>query len=98
LPKLRLCGLQILVGNIDLLFHGVQLRILEYFPPIATETLLVRLGGFPIASLFKSWRNFDWRALVPGANRTTGQQEHTGKTDGRYIVPPDSNLCLRIAR
>ncbi|PYV73705.1 MAG: hypothetical protein DMG96_22275, partial [Acidobacteria bacterium] len=86
------------VGNIDLLFQSVQLRILEYFPPIATEILLVRLGSFPIASLFVSGRHFDWRALVPGANGTTGKQEHTGKREGRYTVPADSNLCLRIAR
>src|SRR5260370_27649452 len=95
---LGLCGLQVLVRYSDLLFQSVQLRILEYFPPVAPEPQLVGLSSLPIARLLISWRRCYGRAHVLGADRTTCKQQHTGQTDGRHSLPAVSNICLRSPR
>src|SRR5208283_2904304 len=41
-------GGDVLVGNDDLVFQGVQLRVVEYLPPAALEQGVARLGGFPV--------------------------------------------------
>src|SRR5260370_37193091 len=68
---LGLCGLQVLVRYSDLLFQSVQLRILEYFPPVAPETQLVGLSSLPIARLLISWRRCYRRWRAPWGDPTT---------------------------
>jgi len=41
-----------LVGDVDLGFEGVQLRVLKYLPPVAAEMLVAWLGRLPIADFF----------------------------------------------
>src|SRR5450432_768456 len=95
---LRLCRLDVLVGNIHLLFQGIQLRVLKYFPPIASKAQLVRLGSFPIACFFISRRNFGWRAVVFGAHCTAGKKEHAGDTDDHHALNAGPKMSFRVAQ
>src|SRR5260370_41419704 len=101
---LRLCCLQVLVGDIYLFFQSTQLRVVEYFPPVAPETYFVRLGSFPVAGLFiclwrflVSRRNFDLRAVILGADGTAGKQEHASHKDCRQTITADSGFSFCIA-
>jgi hypothetical protein len=60
-----------LVGDVDLRFEGIELRILKNFPPVAAQILVIWLGRFPIAYLFINWRNFCSRALIFRSDGTT---------------------------
>ena len=46
--KSFLRGFQVLVGDINLRFQCIQLRVFVNFPPIALRDLIARLYGFPI--------------------------------------------------
>src|SRR5467141_4945147 len=83
-------GLQVLVGDVDLSFEGIELRILKNFPPVAAEILVIRLGRFPIAHLFVDWRNLCGRALIFWSNRASGQLErsdHEQNHPSRCLTP-----------
>ena len=41
------CG-DILVRDVDLLFEGVELRVLEYLPPRSANNGFLRLCNFPV--------------------------------------------------
>src|SRR6266851_6359457 len=40
---LSLGRLQVLVGDVDLSFEGIELKILKHFPPVTAEILIIRL-------------------------------------------------------
>jgi hypothetical protein len=89
---LRFCGLKVLVGNVDLQFQGVQLRVIEYFPPIATETLFAGLSSLPVADFFIARWNFDRRPMIFRTYGTTSEQKRASETNGRDPIFPDSIL------
>src|SRR5260370_36856075 len=68
---------QVWVGDVELLFECIELRILKNFPPVTAEILIIRLGRFPIAHLFIGWWNFRCRAMIFRSNRTSGQLEYS---------------------
>ncbi len=49
----RLGHLQILIGNRNLFFQRIELRITEDFPPLSTIDLVAGLGGLPTVDFFK---------------------------------------------
>jgi hypothetical protein len=65
---LGLSRLQVLVGDVDLSFEGIELRILKNFPPVAGEILIIRLGRFPISYLFKGGRNLRCGTFIIWSN------------------------------
>ena len=52
LAELRLCGFQILVGDINLFFKRIQLRILKNLPPLSARDLIVGLSRLPVRRHF----------------------------------------------
>src|SRR5271156_4986865 len=68
-------GLQVLVGDVDLLLQGVQLPILKNLPPIAAEILIVGLSRFPILNLFIGGRSIRGWRVVFGSDGTSGHRE-----------------------
>ncbi len=84
--------LQVLVGDIDLSFEGIELRILKDFPPVGAEALIIRLGRFPNAHLLISWRDFRCRAPIFRSNRASGQLERS------YSEQNQKTGCLARAR
>src|SRR5260221_1890376 len=73
-------GFQILVGDVDLCFESVQLRVLKYLPPVAAELLVAGLGRLPIADFFIGWRNFRRGALIGLSNGAKPQEEEAQGT------------------
>src|SRR6202035_32802 len=73
---------EILVGNSELLFESVELRIAEDFPPLAAKGLIGGLRGFPLASflegigglLLKVRRSWRGCANVLGADFAAGEK------------------------
>src|SRR6266481_1917 len=72
---LGLGRLQVLVGDVDLRFEDIELRILKNFPPVTIEILVIRLGRFPIAHLFIGWRDLCCWAPIFRSNRASGHLE-----------------------
>jgi hypothetical protein len=89
---LRVGGLKVLVGNVDLLFQGIQLGVIEYFPPIATQTLFAGLSGFPVADFLIARWSFDWGPMIFRTDGTTSEQECASETNSRDTILPDSTL------
>jgi hypothetical protein len=54
---------EILVGDGELLFERVELRVTEDFPPFTPESLISRLGGFPLAGFLEG---FGWLLFEVG--------------------------------
>src|SRR6266853_41499 len=69
--------LQVLVGDVDLSFESIELRILKNLPPVAAEILVIRLGRFPIANLLISWRNLCCGAPIFRSNCASGHVERS---------------------
>src|SRR6266851_2807321 len=84
--------LQVLVGDVDLRFEGIELRILKNLPPVAAEILVIRLGRFPIALLFLVWRNLYCRAMIFRSNCASGH------LDSRYREQNHPTRGLASAR
>src|SRR5262249_52220527 len=80
--KLRFSGSDILVGNINPRFEGVQLRIIEHLPPGPPDDGVLWLRYFPAVDLLVRDRSFDCWPHVLRADRTTGE-EHTYPEDDR---------------
>ena len=81
--QLRLGDRERLVGDIDLLFEGVQLGILEDLPPLPTRCLIVGLRRFPAVRGLKTrrwqlfiggWHLYLW-ALILRANSASGDRQ-----------------------
>src|SRR5260370_11719773 len=89
-------GFQVLVGDVDLSFEGIELRILKSLPPVAAEILVIWLGRFPVAHLFISWRDLCCRAVIFWTHCTTGNGEHAGDTDDSRSALPNSNRRVRV--
>jgi hypothetical protein len=79
-----------LVGDIDLQFEGVQLRILKHLPPATAEILVIRLSLFPIGKLFVGGRNFRRGTLICGSHSATAYLENGYRRQNdkpRYFAP-----------
>ena len=57
-------GGDILIGDGDLFFERVQLRVLEHFPPFAFDDSVAGLGQFPTIGLLEGGGCLDNRRLV----------------------------------
>ena len=100
LPELRFRRLQVLIGNIDLFFQRVQLRILENLPPLAASNLIAGLSSLPgRRRLFVSRRRRRWRSGIARANRAAAEQKHQNQTRRRTsdvgVRPRTSLKCPR---
>jgi hypothetical protein len=73
-----------LVGNNHLAFESIQLRLMEHFPPLATNHVVLWLGGFPAVSFFEllrgqffeSGRRLDGRFRIFWREAASGEQNH----------------------
>ena len=66
---------QVLVGDVDLLLQGVELRILEYLPPVPAQILVAGLRGLPVSELLVRRRRWNRRCtFIFGPHRTTGNR------------------------
>src|ERR1700723_432918 len=76
LAILRLVLLHVLVGNVDLTLQLVELRILEYLPPI-TPVLRVLRGAElpPRRQLLVRSGHRGWRPVIVGSDRAGGERE-----------------------
>src|SRR5262249_38983225 len=74
-----------LIGNVDLRFEGIQLRVAKYLPPIAPNSVVLRRRLLPFAVVFEvsrrrffeSGRHGCCRRFVFRADGAGGEQEET---------------------
>src|SRR6266436_8032899 len=92
LGVLSFSGFQVLIGDVDLSFQGIELRILKNLPPVAAEILIVRLRCFPITYLFIGWRNLRSGTLIIWSNGTSGKHKHAQHTDSACDALADSTF------
>src|SRR6266478_1294730 len=89
-------GFQVLVGDIDLSFEGIELGILKNLPPVAAAILVIWLGRFPVAHLFISWRDLCCRAVIFWPHGTTRNGEHARQNYACQSALPNSNSGIRV--
>src|SRR5450755_2719995 len=83
LLELRLHRLQILIGNVDLFFQRVQLRVLENLPPLALRNLIAGLGRLPVRRDFLVAGRFRRRGLcVARAYSATAEKQQADEDGG----------------
>ncbi len=71
LPILGLRSLQVLVGDLYLLFQCIKARVLKNLPPVSAEVLVVRLSCLPVALLFVRWGRWSCRDVVLRSDRAS---------------------------
>ena len=75
LLELRFRRFQILIGNIDLLFQRVQLRVLKNLPPFALGNLIAGLRRLPVRrDFFVCGRRRHGRLRIARANCATAEE------------------------
>ena len=81
----RFGSFQILIGNVDLLFESVQLRVLKNFPPLALRNLIAGLRCLPVRwdFLVSGWRGRSGLG-VTGSN--CAGAEAASSSEGRNVA------------
>ena len=95
LPELRFRRFQILIGNVDLFFQRVQLRVLENLPPLALRNLIAGLRRLPVRrDFFVSWRRRSRGLRVARSNCATAdkQQSQTRTRRNSDVWPQTSAI------
>lgn len=75
LPEFGFILRQVLIGDIDLLDQGIELRVVEHFPPLAVLHQFARLRRFPVLHFLEGRRcRCHFRPHVIRSHRTCAQQ------------------------
>ena len=87
LPELRFRRLQILIGDIDLFFKRIQLRVLKNLPPLSARDLIAGLRRLPIRRhFFVARRRGRGRLCIARPDGAAGQEKQTRQKRWNSVV------------